>query len=243
MKNYIGIFDSGIGGLTTLKEIRNILPNENFIYYADSKHNPYGEKSDKELFSIVTNIVEYLIKKDVKMIVIACNTATTRCIKMLRRKYKDMLFVGVEPAIKVACDNNYKNTILLATPATIKSNRTHELITNFKHKNQNIISISCYGLANAIETNNESRINTILHSLLDQYKDKNIDSIVLGCTHYPYIKNNISSIIQNATIIDGNIGVSKQVKRLLIKNNLLNTSNTKGKLRIIIKRKLPNKKR
>ena len=113
MNNKIGMFDSGIGGLTILKELKKLLPNEDYIYYADSKNNPYGEKSDEELMKIVTNIVDFLISKDVKIIVIACNTATTRCIKRLRLMYPNMLFVGTEPAIKVACDNNYKNTLTI----------------------------------------------------------------------------------------------------------------------------------
>ena len=134
--NKIGMFDSGIGGLTVLKELRKILPNENYIYYADSKNNPYGEKSDSELMAIVTNIVDYLISKEVKIIVIACNTATTRCINRLRKMYPDMIFVGTEPAIKVACDKNYKNTLVMATPGTIKSERTHELVKLNKKRNQ-----------------------------------------------------------------------------------------------------------
>ena len=130
MNKKIGIFDSGIGGLTTLKEIQKLLPNEEYIYYADSKNNPYGEKSEEELNNIVTNIVELLLKEDVKLIVIACNTATTRCIKLLREKYPQMIFVGTEPAIKVACDKNYKNTIVMATPNTTASERVKELIIN-----------------------------------------------------------------------------------------------------------------
>ena len=101
---------------------------ENYIYYADSENNPYGDKTDEALYNIVTNVVDKLISKNVKIIVIACNTATTRCIEKLRKDYPDMLFVGTEPAIKVACDNNYKNTLVMATSGTIASERTHELV-------------------------------------------------------------------------------------------------------------------
>lgn len=232
MKEKIGILDSGIGGLTTLKEIRKLLPNENYIYYADTKNNPYGEKSDVELFIIVSDIVDKLLKEKVKIIVIACNTATTRCITKLREKYK-IDFVGTEPAIKVSCDNNYKNTIVMATPGTIDSERTHLLVKLNKKENQNIILLPCEGLANAIEEKNKDKINELLHKLLDKYKNKNIDSIVLGCTHYPYIKKEIKTFFPKSKLIDGNKGVANRVKFILEKNNLINNSSTKGTLKII----------
>lgn len=229
----IGIFDSGIGGLTTLKEIRKILPNEDYVYYADSKNNPFGEKNKKELNIIVHNIVNELLKYDVKLIVIACNTATTRFINILRKDYPNILFVGVEPAIKVACDNNYKNILLMATPNTISSDRTSELILKNKKEDQNIYLISCEGLANAIENNDINKIDKILNKYLNKYKDYNIDSIVLGCTHYPIIKNKIKKYFPNSKIIDGNKGTAKRVKYLLEENNLLSKSNKKGNMEFI----------
>ena len=169
MNSKIGIFDSGKGGLTTLNEIKKLLPNEDYVYYADSENNPYGDKTDEALYNIVTNVVDKLISKNVKIIVIACNTATTRCIEKLRKDYPNMIFVGTEPAIKVACDNNYKNTLVLATSGTIASERTHELVKNNKKKNQKIHLLSCEGLANAIETSNYEKIDKLLHTYLDKY--------------------------------------------------------------------------
>lgn len=231
--NKIGMFDSGIGGLTVLKELRKLLPNENYIYYADSKNNPYGEKSDSELMNIVTNIVDFLISREVKIIVIACNTATTRCINRLRKMYPNMIFVGTEPAIKVACDKNYKNTLVMATPGTIKSERTHELVKLNKKRDQKITLLSCKGLADAIESGNKDNVNKVLHKLLDKYVDEDIDSIVLGCTHYPHAKKNIKELFPNAKLIDGNKGVSRQVKRQLESHNLLSNSTTRGKVKMI----------
>lgn len=233
MNNKIGVLDSGIGGLTTLNEIIKLLPNEDYIYYADSKNNPYGSKSDDELFTIVDKIVKYFIDNNVKLIVIACNTATTKCIKRLREKYSNMNFVGTEPAIKVACDNNYKKTLVMATLGTISSDRTKELINNNIKDNEKIYLLSCDGLANAIERNNEKEIDTILNKLLNNYKNKNIDAIVLGCTHYPIIKDKIQSFFPNSTIIDGNIGVAKRVKQILEENNILNKKKEKGNIDII----------
>ena len=226
MNKKIGVFDSGIGGTTTLHEIIKLLPHEDYIYYADSKNNPYGSKSDEELFDITSNIVDFLLTKDVKIIVIACNTATTKCIAKLRNKYPNMMFVGTVPAIKVACDNNYKNTLVLATPGTISSDLTKELVDNNKKDYQKIHLVACDGLANAIETNNEEKINKLLNEYLTPYKDKNIDAVILGCTHYPLIKDKIQSYFKDSVIIDGNIGVANRVKQLLEENNLLNDNKT-----------------
>jgi glutamate racemase len=233
MNKKIGVLDSGIGGLTTLDEITKLLPNEDYIYYADSKNNPYGEKTKEELFNIVDNIVKYFLSEDVKLIVIACNTATTKCIEDLRKKYKDVLFVGTEPAIKVACDNNYKNTLVMATPGTIDSDRTHELITKYRKSDESFILLSCEGLANAIEKQDADKINNLLNKLLKPYEFTNIDAVVLGCTHYPLISELIKSKIKNAKLIDGNIGVAKRVKSVLTENNLLNNSNKPGTIKYI----------
>ena len=183
MNKKIGIFDSGIGGLTTLEAITDLLPNEDYVYYADRKNNPYGNKSDEELYDIVNKVVRKLFKENVKLIVIACNTATTKCISKLRENYPDMIFIGTEPAIKVACDNNYKNTLVIATPGTIASERTQELLVKNKKDNENIELIACDNLANAIENYDNKKIDEILHKYFDKYKDKDIDAVVLGCTH------------------------------------------------------------
>ena len=219
----IGMFDSGIGGLTILNVLKELVPNEDYLYYADSKNNPYGEKSDEQLLEICSGVVDYLIEHNCKIIVIACNTATTKCMKKLRDKYKDIVFVGTVPAIKVASDGNYKNTLVMATPATIESERTYELVRDNKRDDQNIYLVPCSGLAHAIEVNDQDTINSIIDSIYDEYKDKNIDSIVLGCTHYPYIKDIIYSKFK-CDLLDGSLGVSKEVKRQLELNNLVTNS-------------------
>ena len=216
----IGVFDSGIGGFTILNVLKKILPKENYLYYADNKNNPYGEKTDEELFNICSNVVDYLIDNNCKIIVIACNTATTKCMKKLRIKYPNMIFVGTVPAIKVSSDHNYKNTLVMATPATIESERTYELIRDNKRNDQNIYLVACTGLAHAIETNDKETINNILDKIYEEYKDKEIDSIVLGCTHYPLIKDEIKKRF-NVDLLDGSLGVSKETKRQLELHNLL----------------------
>ena len=217
----IGVFDSGIGGLSVLEELEKVLPNEDFYYYGDSINNPYGEKSDQELLEITSHIVDVLKENGAKIIVIACNTATTRVMKKLREKYPKMIFVGTVPAIKVASDHDSKNTLVMATEATIHSLRTAELIRDNKRKDQNIYLVSCPGLANAIETKNEEKIKSILQETFLPYKDKNIDTIVLGCTHYPFIKKEILEEMPGVKLVDGSHGVSMETKRQLTENNLL----------------------
>ena len=219
----IGVFDSGIGGLTVLDDLKEVLPNEDYLFYADSKNCPYGEKSDTELYDITSNIVDYLISNECKIIVIACNTATTRCIKYLRDKYKDMTFIGTEPAIKVACDRDYKNILVMATPATISSERTSILVNENKKDYENIYLVPCEGLADAIETDNFKKQEDIVSSIYEEYKDKEIDAIVLGCTHYPHIKDLISKYFTNAELLDGGNGVARETKRQLERMNMLGT--------------------
>ena len=228
----IGMFDSGIGGLNTLEVVKKYLPNEDIIYYQDTAHNPYGEKTDEELEKITTNIVNFLINNGVKEIIIACNTATTRCIKKLREKYKDIIFIGTEPAIKLAIDKGYKNILILATPATTKSTRLQELIDKYQ-TDQKIYKVAAPGLADAIEQNNKNEINELLNKYLNEYKDKNIDAVVLGCTHYSYVEKEILSILNKATLLDGNDGVARQAKKMLENNNLLEEKNKEGKIKII----------
>lgn len=224
----IGVFDSGIGGLTVLEELKKVLPNEEYLFYADSKNCPYGEKSDTELFNITSNIVDYLISRDCKIIVIACNTATTRCIKYLRDKYKDMTFIGTEPAIKLACDRNYKNILVMATPATIASERTNILVDQNKKDYENVYLVPCCGLADAIESNNIIKQEEIISSIYEEYKEKEINAIVLGCTHYPHIKDLISKYFTNAELLDGGNGVARETKRQLgIKNMLSDKGSSK----------------
>lgn len=226
----IGVFDSGIGGLSVLEELEKVLPNEDFYYYGDSINNPYGEKSDQELLEITSHIVDVLKEKGAKIIVIACNTATTRVMKKLREKYPEMIFVGTVPAIKVASDHDSKNTLVMATEATIHSLRTAELIRDNKRKDQNIYLVSCPGLANAIETKNEEKIKNILQETFLPYKDKNIDTIVLGCTHYPFIKKEILEEMPGVKLVDGSHGVSMETKRQLTENDLLNGNVHKRKI-------------
>lgn len=213
----IGVIDSGIGGVTVLKELLKELPNEDYIYYSDSINNPYGDKTNEEIISIVDNVVNILINKGVKIIIIACNTASAICKEYLRNKY-DIPFIAIEPAYKVVYDHakEYK-TLIMATKATMNSDSFKKLFNNYD--NHNTILCSCSGLADLIEEGNKNKIIDYLNNHIGIYK--NIKNVVLGCTHYPLIKEEIKEVLGDVTFFDGSIGVSHHTKDILIKNNLL----------------------
>ena len=184
----------------------------------------------KSLLDLTSKIVDYLLEKDCKLIVIACNTATTSCMKRLRELYPDTIFVGTVPAIKVAYDHNYKNTIILSTPYTTKSKRVQELMRDYTRDDQELYLVSGENLASLIEDNNSSEIDNVLNRILSPYKDK-ADSIVLGCTHYSLIKEEIEKVLPNVVQLDGCKGISEEVKRQLESHNLI--ENNSGDLTII----------
>ena len=214
----IGVFDSGIGGSTVLKEIIKYLPNQKYIYYSDSINNPYGNKSEKELYNIVKKIVLFLISKGCKAIVIACNTASAICVEKLREEFKEIVFIAIEPAYKMVYDYNPSGkTLVIATKGTIESKKFLALYD--KYNNHKTILKPCPGLAELIEKNDKEKINKYILDNLAQYKG--IDNIVLGCTHYPLIKDNIKKVLGSINFYDGSKGVSLELKRQLERHDLL----------------------
>ncbi|MDO9039679.1 MAG: glutamate racemase [Lutibacter sp.] len=231
MKNeLIGLFDSGIGGTSIWKEVVKLLPNENTIYLADSKNAPYGEKSSEEILALSIKNTEYLISKDCKLIIVACNTATTNAIDYLRKNYT-IPFIGIEPAIKPAALLSKTGAIgILATKGTLSS-KLFEKTTKEYTKNITTIEQDGEGLVPLIEEGklNSPEISTLLTTYLKPMLQFNIDHLVLGCTHYPYLIPQIKKIVgENVTIIDSGEAVAKQTKAVLEKHNLLSTSTTKS---------------
>ena len=201
MNKKIGVLDSGIGGTTVLDKMVELLPNEEYVYYKDTKNNPYGEKSEEGLYKIVKGIVTFLIdKKNCKMIVLACNTATTKCMKKLRKEFPDMLFVGTVPAVKVACDNHYKHTLVLATPATIDSERMAELVKDNKKDDQEMILYPCPGLADAIEKGKKDTLTQILKELKQKmliFHGTDDDTALIGDTEkFTNLNNKVAKLIK-----------------------------------------------
>ena len=226
-KDYIGVFDSGVGGISVLKELIKVLPNENYIFYGDSKNTPYGDRTKQEIINLSMNIVEYLINNGVKAIVIACNTATSAAAKEIREKYPNMTIIGIEPAIKPALEEHPNEDILMmATEATVRLEKFNEL-KNKLDKQGRIIPVPCSGLADAIEKNMD--VTGLLNKYLSPYKNKTT-AVVLGCTHYPFIKEEIRNVLDNVDFYDGALGVASNLKRQLEIKNQLNFSNEQGKV-------------
>ena len=231
----IGFLDSGVGGLSVMKEAIKIMPNENYIYFGDSKNAPYGVKSTKEIRDLTFKAVEFLISKGIKGLVVACNTATSAAVRELRTVYPDMPLVGIEPAIKPAVELGRDGKILImATPMTIKQDKFKVLLDKYKDKAE-IVPIPCAGLMEFIESGvlDGIELEYYLKEKLSDYSSENVSSVVLGCTHYPFVKDSISKILgKNVEVIDGGEGTAREIKRRLAEKNPLNTNTTKGKIEI-----------
>lgn len=228
--NPIGLFDSGIGGTSIWSAINKLMPNENTIYLADSKNAPYGQKSKKEIVELSKKNTELLIDLGCKIIVVACNTATTNAIKELRAKYK-VPFIGIEPAIKPAANNSKTQTIgILATAGTLNSELFNKNLEQFQQTK--IIEQVGHKLVQLIENGkiNSSETTQLLKQYLKPMIDQNIDFLVLGCSHYPYLIPEIKKILPvHIQIIDSGEAVAIQTKNVLIKENLINESNNESK--------------
>ncbi len=230
--NPIGVFDSGVGGASIWKEIHQLLPNENIIYLADSKNAPYGNKSSKEITSLSIKNTEVLLKMGCKIIVVACNTATTNAISTLREKF-DLPIIGIEPAIKPAALNTKTKSIgILATKGTLSSALFSKTSEEFR-KNISVIDIIGEGLVPLIEKGKLEDFETT--DLLKKYTkpmiDANIDYLVLGCSHYPYLIPQLKKLLpENVTIIDSGEAVARQTEKVLKELNLLSDKTSKPRL-------------
>lgn len=228
-ENPIGLFDSGIGGTSIWKEIHLQLPNENTIYLADSKNAPYGLKSKEEIINLCFKNTELLLNYNSKIIVVACNTATTNAIKELRAKY-DVPIIGIEPAIKPAANLSKTQKIgILATKGTLNSELFYETLSLYS--NVKIIEQIGHGLVQLIENGdiNSPEMQELLENYLKPMVEENIDYLVLGCSHYPYLLPQIKKIIPSSImIIDSGEAVARQTKKILEQNDLLNLSKNKS---------------
>ncbi|WP_111309424.1 glutamate racemase [Confluentibacter sediminis] len=227
----IGIFDSGVGGTSIWKEIHKLLPNENTLYLADSANAPYGLKGKKTIINLSIKNTEYLIDKGCKLIVVACNTATTNAISVLRETY-NIPFIGIEPAIKPAALNTQTKAVgILATKGTLSSELFHKT-TNLFASNIKVIECIGEGLVELIERGqlDSDEMSALLKVYLKPMIDANIDYLVLGCTHYPYLIPMLIDLLPNhVKIIDSGEAVARQTKAVLEKYNLLSTKTIRPK--------------
>ncbi len=211
----IAVFDSGLGGVSVLKEMIKIMPHEDFYYYGDSSNAPYGTKRLEEVRRLTIVHTEDFIKMGAKGVVIACNTATSAAVRKLREMYPNLPLVGIEPAVKPAVEKYPHGRILvMATPITIREEKLHHLIERFGGEAE-VIPLACPGLMDFVEAGNidSPEVYGFMRDILEPYKE-GLDGVVLGCTHYPFVKKTIVRILgEDVDIFDGGEGTAKEIKR------------------------------
>ena len=229
----IAVFDSGVGGISVLRELRKILPNEDYIYYGDSKNAPYGMKTKDEVRALTIQAAEYLFAQGAKGLVVACNTATSAAVRVLREMYPDVPLVGIEPAVKPAATLKPNGRVLvMATPMTIREEKFQNLMSRYEDMAE-IIPLPCPGLMDFVERGDlESEdFRRYLEELLFVHRIHPVDSVVLGCTHYPFAKKLIKEILgPDVEVYDGGEGTAREMKRRLAEADLLNERTEKGRV-------------
>lgn len=233
-KHPVVLFDSGVGGTSLLKEIIHLLPRENIVYLADSKNAPYGLRTSQDIIDLSIKNTELAIQIKAKMIVVACNTATTNAISFLRSNYS-LPFIGIEPAIKPAALNSRAKRIgVLATKGTLSSELFKQTSESFT-EGVNVIEVIGKGIVEAVEggwTNDETFIHN-LNQQIQPFIKEDIDYLVLGCTHFPYIIPKLRELLpKHVTLIDSGRAVAKQTKTILRENHLKNTDDSFGDIDI-----------
>lgn len=218
----IGVFDSGVGGISVLRELVKLMPEEDYLYFGDSANAPYGDKTTEQVRQLTLAAAQMLMQRGIKALVVACNTATSAAIQILRETYPDMVIIGIEPALKVAADRFPSGKIgVMATSVTLREEKFHHQAERFP--DAQIFSIPAPGLVERIESGNmqDRQTRTLLEELLAPYKGK-LDALVLGCTHYPFAAELIADILGPETVLlDGGAGTARQTKRCLEAAGLL----------------------
>ena len=229
----VAVFDSGLGGISVLRELVRTLPRENYLYFGDSLHAPYGTKTPQEVISLSLQAADRLLSQGAKALVVACNTATSAAIRTLRKTYPDLSIVGTEPAIKPAVERHPGGRILmLATAMTVQEEKFQRLKAQYDDQAQ-IIPIACSGLMEYVEQGvlRGAEVEGYLLDKLEPYLKVPIDAVVLGCTHYPFLRGAIRRIVgRRPEIIDGSIGIARQLERRLEEQRLLNPGDVSGKV-------------
>lgn len=233
----IGFFDSGLGGVSVLRHAADMLPCENFIYFGDDKNAPYGTKTEREIKALTLKCGEFLYQKGVKALVMACNTATSAAVKIMREKYQ-LPVISIEPAVKPAMEHRPEGSkvLVLATPATISQQRYQSLLNRLGAADD-VINVGCERLAGLIEQGNfeDPGIGEYLNEKLNFLKNTWVSGVVIGCTHYSFVVPTIGQVVsqitgQPARIFDGMYGTVRQLRRVLKAEDLQNTQTQKGSI-------------
>lgn len=238
----IAVFDSGVGGISVLRELVKIMPEEDYLYFGDSANAPYGTKTLDEVRELTCKHARRLLfEEGAKGIVVACNTATSAAVRKLREMYPDTPIVGIEPAVKpaVMC-KEHPRVLVMATPMTIREEKFRRLMARYEDQAE-IIPLPCPGLMDFVERGDLSseELAKYLTELLFEYKHNKVDAVVLGCTHYPFVKNMIGKTLGDDVLVyDGGEGTAREMRRRLKEKGLLTTSTEKGK--VIFENSLPD---
>ena len=231
----IGVLDSGLGGISVLRELVKLMPGENFIYYGDSAPAPYGTRIPEEVIDLTKKDVEFLLERGAKAIVVACNTATSVAIKELRAAYEEVLpVIGIEPALKPAVKaKEHSKVVVMATPMTLSQTKFNSMMHIYED-DANIIKMPCPGLVEYIESGvlEGPVLDAYLEKQFAPYDKAEIDAVVLGCTHYPLIREVIQKHFPGVSVYDGGFGTAKQTKRRLEERGLLSDRKSGGKVEI-----------
>lgn len=227
---FIGVFDSGVGGVSVLRALVDELPNEDFSYFGDSANAPYGEHSTDEILEMSRAIARRMVDRGAKAIVIACNTATSVAAESLRAEFPDVPVIGVEPAVKPAAEAAEGGRVLvMGSEVTLALEKYHRLEEEFA-KRCEIVAVACIGLAKRIERGNLDAPDVIelLEKLVGEWAGK-VDAVVLGCTHYPFVRAQIAKVLgEDVRFFDGGAGTARQLRRRLSKAGLLGTQTRRG---------------
>ena len=227
----IGVFDSGVGGISVLRELIRVMPNENYIYLGDSKHAPYGTKPLEIVRELTFENARLLLAQGAKGLVVACNTATSAAVRLMRSTYPQLPIVGIEPALKpAALQKEHPRVLVMATPMTVQQEKFRQLMARYEEKAE-IYPLPCPGLMEFVEAGDleSEKLHDFLLELLGPYLDKKLDSVVLGCTHYPFARKMIQNIVgDTVTIFDGGAGTAREMRRRIAAADLLNPSEEHG---------------
>ena len=220
---YIAVFDSGVGGISVLRQLRRELPQERFLYFGDSANAPYGERSVEEVRALTLAAARMLMSRGDKALVVACNTATAAAIKLLRQEYPDEIIIGIEPAVKLAASHFPHGRIgVMATRVTLQQERFDDLLARHGGGAE-VARIPAPGLVELIEQGKADSEETqaLLSDILEPWRGK-LDALVLGCTHYPFVKKAIARILgQQTELLDGSYGTARETRRRLEEAGLL----------------------
>ena len=222
--DYIGVFDSGIGGISVLRHLRAQLPNERFLYFGDSANAPYGTRPRSEIRALTLSAAKMLMDRGCKALVVACNTATAAAIEDLRCRYPDKIIIGIEPALKIASDRFPGSAVgVMATPATLREEKFARLLSRFADHCR-VVKLPAAGLVELVEAGkgNSAEAENLLRPLLAPYKNQ-LSAVVLGCTHYPFAAGTIAKLLgENTVLLDGGPGTARETRRRLTEAGLLN---------------------